>query len=156
MPSVGSKLATTIAALCLFLLPCDWAESREEICGFPIRGNVRFERADSAVCTFEVGLAETPAERQRGLMHCRKLLSGTGVLFVYGDLRERSFWMKNTALPLAIVFIAPDGMIASIAKGEPYSPRNIPSGSPVRYVLEINYAEAACLKVGDLALLTLY
>ncbi len=128
----------------------------DPFCGYPIAGDIRFEREGAITCRFEVGLAETPKDWQQGLMRCQRLPQGKGLLFLFEDTRMRHFWMKNTPLPLAIVFIDSGGRIASIARGEPFSTRSIPSGSPVAWVLEIHLSEADCLEVGDQARFTRY
>ncbi len=62
-----------------------------------------------------------------------------GMLFIFPDEAPRSFWMKNTPLPLDIVFIGADRRIVSIAAGtKPYSTERIPSGAPAMFVLEVN------------------
>ena len=76
-----------------------------------------------------------------------------GMLFIFPDEEMRSFWMKNTLLPLDIVFLNSDFSIVNIARGtQPYSLASIPSLFPAQYALEINagQAEALDLKKGDL------
>ncbi|MEP3665528.1 MAG: DUF192 domain-containing protein, partial [Roseibium sp.] len=78
----------------------------------------------------------------------------TGMLFVFQSEDQRYFWMKNTPLPLDIIFIGADGAIVSIAAGTtPFSTDTIPSGKPARFVLELNAGRAAELgiKAGDTA-----
>jgi len=89
--------------------------------------------------TFTVEIADDPAERARGLMHRRELARDAGMLFVYDRPQETAFWMKNTPLPLDILFADEHGVIISIARRTtPFSTRDIPSGGPVLGVLEIN------------------
>jgi uncharacterized protein len=86
-----------------------------------------------------VELARTDAERARGLMHRRSLADDAGMLFLFDETTEHSFWMKDTPLPLDIVFIGEDGRIVGvIERAEPRttSPRTV--GVPSRYVLEVN------------------
>ena len=62
-----------------------------------------------------------------------------GMLFVFPESSELSFWMKNTPLPLDIIFIGTDGRVVSIAPDtKPYSETSLPSAAPARYVLEVN------------------
>ena len=82
-------------------------------------------------------------------MHCPILEPGTGMLFVYDDVHPRVFWMKDTPLELAIIFVAADGRITAIERGRPGSLVRIPSPGPVQFVLEINHREARGLQVGD-------
>jgi uncharacterized membrane protein (UPF0127 family) len=71
------------------------------------------------------------------------------MLFVYPQAGKRVFWMKNTAIELAIIFISADNRIASIAFGEPGSLKRIHSPENIRTVLEVNRAESPHLAVGD-------
>src|SRR5690606_718557 len=64
--------------------------------------------ADGKTHDFQVELALTPAQQQRGLMNRREMAADHGMLFVFGDEAPRSFWMKNTFIPLDIVFIRKD------------------------------------------------
>lgn len=93
--------------------------------------------------TFRVDLARTSAERQRGLMWRTEMAADEGMLFVFPAPRRQSFWMKNTPLPLDIVFIRADGpgqgVVDSIGRDTtPYSEAAVPSSGPVEYVLEVN------------------
>ncbi|RMD83201.1 MAG: DUF192 domain-containing protein [Candidatus Dadabacteria bacterium] len=107
-------------------------------CGRTDRPYVRLH-ASSGPVNVAVEIAATPEKRTRGLMWREKLGADEGMLFVFDDARPRSFWMKNTPLPLDIVFIGPDRRVVAIAEHtEPYSTRAIPSGAPARWVLETN------------------
>lgn len=87
---------------------------------------------------FRVEVARTPAEQERGLMFRKTLPPHGGMLFPLGAPREATFWMKNTILPLDLIFIRADGTIARIAeRAVPYSTDIIDSGEPVTAVLEI-------------------
>jgi uncharacterized protein len=87
---------------------------------------------------FEVEVADDPGERAQGLMYRRSLADNAGMLFIYPRPQPVEFWMKNTPLPLDIVFVRQDGTIARIAENTvPMSEDLIPSGEPVRAVLEV-------------------
>jgi uncharacterized protein len=87
---------------------------------------------------FEVEVADDPNERAEGLMYRRSLADNAGMLFVYPRPQPVEFWMRNTPLSLDIVFIRQDGTIAGIAENTvPMSEDLIPSGEPVRAVLEV-------------------
>jgi len=92
----------------------------------------------TGVHTFAVEVADNDAERAKGLMYRRELPEGQGMLFDFHREQEVSFWMQNTYIPLDMVFIRGDGRILRIAENtEPLSTRLIPSGGPVRAVLEV-------------------
>jgi uncharacterized membrane protein (UPF0127 family) len=86
--------------------------------------------------TVEVAL--TREQQARGLMYRTELADGAGMLFVFDEEAERSFWMSNTPIPLDILYIRSDATIVSIAANTtPYSEKKIPSRGPARYVLEV-------------------
>lgn len=88
---------------------------------------------------FRVHLASSNAERSRGLMFVRKMPEDVGMLFLYDKPDTVSMWMKNTYIPLDIIFIAADGRIIRIARNaEPHSLASITSGGPAIAVLELN------------------
>jgi uncharacterized membrane protein (UPF0127 family) len=87
---------------------------------------------------FRVAIADTEAERNRGLMYRSVLAEDEGMLFDFQTPRPVAFWMKNTLIPLDMIFIAADGRIANIAENtRPYSLDPVPSAGPVVAVLEI-------------------
>lgn len=120
-----------------------------EICGYPEKGTLVVYRGDHVAADFQVALAESPEQYRKGLMGCGRITPGTGLLFVYPDARQRVFWMKNTPLALAIIFVSPGGQILAIEAGHPNSTHRIRSPGNIQYVLEINYAEADQLHIGD-------
>jgi uncharacterized membrane protein (UPF0127 family) len=92
----------------------------------------------SGVHVFAVDLAVTDQERERGLMFRRSLPESYGMLFDFKRDQDVSMWMKNTFVSLDMIFIRSDGRIQRIAENtEPQSERIIPSGGPVRAVLEV-------------------
>ncbi len=101
---------------------------------------------------FTVEVARTPQEQAQGLMHRQSLAPDRGMLFPYDAPQPASFWMKNTLIPLDIIFIRADGTIARIAaQTVPLSLEIVPSLEPVAAVLEIAGGRAAELgiKEGD-------
>ena len=92
----------------------------------------------TGVHAFGVELANNDDERSRGLMFRKELPEGRGMLFDFQKDQPVEFWMHNTFISLDMIFITGDGRILRIAeKTEPFSDRLIPSGGPVRAVLEV-------------------
>jgi uncharacterized protein len=92
----------------------------------------------NGVHVFAVEMAVTPEQQAKGLMFRRELPEGQGMLFDFGHEQPTSFWMKNTYIPLDMIFIRGDGRIAKIAENTvPLSEALVPSGGPVRAVLEV-------------------
>ncbi|HXZ17327.1 MAG TPA: DUF192 domain-containing protein [Roseiarcus sp.] len=108
--------------------------------------------ADGRTQEFKVEVAADDASRERGLMNRRFMPADHGMLFEFPKNAPVSFWMKNTYIPLDLIFLSPAGVVTNIvAMAEPLSERIIPSGPPCAAVLEVNGGVAASigLKVGD-------
>jgi hypothetical protein len=106
----------------------------------------------SGVHAFSVELAVTDAEREKGLMFRKELPEGQGMLFDFQHDQQVAFWMHNTYISLDMIFIRGDGRIARIAENaKPESDDLIPSGTPVRAVLEViaGTAREMGIKAGD-------
>ncbi len=92
----------------------------------------------TGVHIFAVEVVDNDADRAKGLMYRKELPEGRGMLFDFHRDQDVSFWMQNTYIPLDMVFIRGDGRILRIEENtEPLSTRLIPSGGPVRAVLEV-------------------
>ncbi len=101
---------------------------------------------------FNVEMATTEAQQRTGEMFRTSIPEDGGMLFDWGKPKPTQMWMKNTLIPLDMVFINADGTIQSIAEDTvPRSLAVIDAGGPVRAVLEVNGGETAKLgiKVGD-------
>ena len=104
---------------------------------------------------FDVEVARTPADQEKGLMYRTDLTPDGGMIFTPypadgGPPRMASFWMKNTPTALDILFIRPDGTIATIAENTvPFSESPVASGEPVNAVLEIVGGRAAELGIAE-------
>jgi uncharacterized protein len=108
--------------------------------------------SDNGSHTYRVEFADNDQSREKGLMNRAQMAADRGMLFDLGKDRVAYMWMKNTLIPLDMVFIRADGEIASIAKNaEPMSLAIISSGVRVRAVLEVNAGQAdkMGLKPGD-------
>jgi uncharacterized membrane protein (UPF0127 family) len=112
------------------------------------RDRVVIETFEGTRHRFEVELALNGDQRAQGLMYRRRLADDAGMLFLYGREWPVSMWMKNTFIPLDMLFIAGDGRIVSIAERTvPQSLETISSGQPVAGVLEVNGGTVARLGI---------
>jgi uncharacterized protein len=97
---------------------------------------------------FNVELADTAEKRTVGLMYRPSMPTDSGMLFDFKTDAPVTMWMRNTRIPLDMLFITRDGRIANIAERTvPFSETTIPSKGPVRAVLELNGGTAARLKI---------
>lgn len=126
----------------------------------PARADLlKFDKADLTVATatgpklFHVEIAGTEAQREQGLMYRPTMAADAGMVFLYDHPQQVAFWMKNTIIPLDMVFIGGDGHIVSIhERAVPFSEEAIPSGPDAQDVLEVNGGTVARLgiRIGDL------
>lgn len=94
---------------------------------------------DQAEIRFSIELAQTPAERSRGLMFREHLPARAGMLFVFERPQRVAFWMKNTLIPLDMIFVDKSGTVTRVHQGAiPGDETPIPGGDQVYSVLEIN------------------
>ena len=109
-------------------------------------------RSDGKVHRLTVEIARTAAQQAQGLMFRRRMAADAGMLFLHAAPRRARMWMKNTYIPLDMLFIAPDGRIDQIVeRTTPHSLETIVSDNPVSAVLELNAGTASRLglKPGD-------
>ena len=129
-------------ALCALLTLCACRGSAPSVdrADAPRTGaRVVLESPSGRSASVAVEVARTEAERERGLMFRQKLGADEGMLFVFPESGDQAFWMKNTLIPLDMIFIAESGAVVGVvADAEPFSttPRSV--GTPSRYVLEVN------------------
>ena len=126
----------------LILLGCtDEGQSRseEDPRGFQNEGTLTFLRPNGdTLRTISIDVADTDAERRRGLMRQRSLGYDRGMLFIFDTVERGSMWMKNTPLPLDIVFVAPDSQVINIARRTtPFSEEKITPAAPRKFVVEV-------------------
>ena len=95
----------------------------------------------------EIEIASSEQKREQGLMYRDSLGQNQGMLFIFPQAEIQAFWMKNTRMPLDIIYIGPDQKIVSIAaNAQPYDETSLPSEGPAQYVLEI--AGGSCAELG--------
>ena len=88
--------------------------------------------------SFNVEVVDTPESRAKGLMFVQELADDAGMLFDFKEEREVSFWMRNTFIPLDMIFVGSDGVVKTIhVNARPHDVTSIPSEVPVQFVLEI-------------------
>ncbi|EPX78435.1 DUF192 domain-containing protein [Salipiger mucosus] len=131
---MGSRSALIGLLMALAAAPA-WAACRDDTVSL---------RGDWGSARFRVVVADEAAERARGLMHVEQMPAGAGMLFVYEQERPVAFWMKNTLIPLDMIFADETGRVVKVhEEAVPHDETPIPSDAPARYVLEINGGLAA-------------
>lgn len=107
------------------------------------RVNATFVVEDGENVTVSLMVADEPDERQSGLMHREELANRTGMVFVYGDPQQVSFWMKNTLIPLDMIFVASNGTVLNVQHASPQPNasgselKTYPSDGEAKYVVEL-------------------
>lgn len=138
----------TLAFVSLLILLAMPAQAADEM----QRDAVTVRTAEGEEFIFNVEMALSSSEQSRGLMNRTSLDENAGMLFVFGGEAKRSFWMRNTLIPLDILFLAKDGTIHHIHHmAKPQNDAHISSQRPVKAVLEINggLADKWGIKEGD-------
>lgn len=93
----------------------------------------------SIIASIDIEIADTPETQMKGLMGCRDLDDSSGMLFVFERTKPQKFWMKNTPVPLDIIFVGGDGCIVNIVESTtPMSNQRYRSDGPVKYVVEVH------------------
>ncbi len=109
-------------------------------------------KSDTLKVNLDIEIADTDFDIQTGLMYRDHMGTKRGMLFVFEDEDQRFFYMKNTRIPLDIIYINANRAIVSFQKNAtPFDETSLPSSLPAKYVLEINagLADTWNLKVGD-------
>ena len=102
-------------------------------------GELSIFKNDSLIQTIEVEFAKSDEERALGLMYRSSMDEHQGMWFIFPEEAPRSFYMRNTEIPLDIIYLDKDKKVVSIAKNaRPYDETSLPSEKPAMYVLEIN------------------
>lgn len=107
-----------------------------------------FPEGHTPSCTFKVELAVTDDEQARGLMFRERLADDEGMLFIFGKDEARAFWMRNTLIPLDIIFIDSRFKVVSVHDfAKPKDETSISSRFPAKYVVEVNGGKAATCRI---------
>jgi uncharacterized membrane protein (UPF0127 family) len=159
-------LGLALVLLAVFVAGCGGANGGQD--GHSANGTAAGNKTDSGTSALStvtidasggkkvgvrVEIADDPFEQQRGLMYRTSLGEHRGMLFVFQREDPRSFWMKNTRIPLSIAYIDSKGRITDILDMKPLDdePPHYTSSEPVQYALEVNqgFYEKRGVKVGD-------
>lgn len=119
---------------------------------FKKEGTLQIHKDSLEAISLDIEVAADEYERQTGLMHRSSLEENQGMLFIFEEESPRSFYMKNTYIPLDILFINAENKIVSFTENaEPADETSLPSNAPAKYVLEINggLIERWGLEAGD-------
>lgn len=148
----------TLIAILLLLLQFSCKEQSKKIIEtavptFTKEGTLTITKAkNKEVISFDIEIAETAYEVQTGLMNRDSMKENRGMLFIFPNVAMHSFYMKNTKIPLDIIYIDKNLKIASFAENaQPLDETGLSSQVPIKYVLEINagLAEKHLLEIGD-------
>ena len=131
------------------------AKSEDKVVvSFKKEGTLMLKKAetDSIIKTLDIEIADDEYTTQTGLMYRTTLETNQGMLFIFPNVQMRSFYMKNTKIPLDIIYIDEDLTIVSFQKNaKPLDETSLPSEAPAKYVLEINggFSDEWQLAIGD-------
>jgi hypothetical protein len=152
---IGFLVIAAVATILIMVLPDSGKQSSEENLSYEFvkHGTAAFFDKDGIeICSFDIEIADTAETMSTGLMYRDSLAVNQAMLFLYEKPDILSFWMKNTYLPLDIIFIGPDSTIVSIGKETtPFSEASVVSKGPSQYVLEVNagISDKFNLNIGD-------
>ncbi|MFO7659501.1 MAG: DUF192 domain-containing protein [Candidatus Cloacimonadaceae bacterium] len=139
---IGFIIIAVVALLLIMLLPDNITDKNDSVSQyiFEKHGTASFfDKTGAELCSFDIEIAESLEKQTIGLMYRDSLAANQAMLFPYPDDDIRIFWMKNTYLPLDIIFIAGDSTIVSITKNTtPFDETGMQSKAPARFVLEVN------------------
>ena len=139
MQPAVKRFSLILAILCLTLAGCGSTASSPPVANLPTV-QMAIGKSD-----FTLEVADNAAKREQGLMQRDSMPSSHGMIFVFPDETDRAFWMKNTRIPLDIVFLDHNGKIVSLATMKPYDLSNTPSNGPAKYAIELNAGEIQSL-----------
>lgn len=152
------RLVTLLALGCMSLTVTSCKNKNKSIkpieITFKKEGELKLYKSatDSIKAKLDIEIADNEYETQTGLMYRNAMKENRGMLFIFNNEQARYFYMKNTKIPLDIIYISADKKIVSFQKhAKPFDETSLPSNYPAKYVLEVNagQADAWSLVVGD-------
>jgi uncharacterized protein len=147
-----AAIAVILAALGFYLNLPQSSSASSQAMRLPVDPTPLVATTSLGKQAFSIEIADDPSERSAGLMFRETMDDDRGMLFVFQQTRPVSFWMKNTPMPLDLVFIGQDGRVVEILPGESFSEASIGPAEPVRFVLELKRgtAEKTGMRSGDM------
>lgn len=152
------KIVTIVPMLILFMViaiikitDLKKQDKEKEVFAFRFEGTLTFLTKEKNI-DIDIEKADTDYDRQLGLMFRNSLGENEGMLFIFDYESIQSFWMKNTRIPLDIIYINSKKEIVSIYKNtSPYSESSLPSSKPAQYVVEVNagWTTKNNIQIGD-------
>ena len=119
---------------------------------FVKEGELQFFKNGNITVAIDIEVANTAEKIEQGLMYRQRMDKNKGMLFIFPEMKQQGFWMKNTLMPLDIIYIDDKKTIVSIQKNTiPLSEQTLPSEGPAIYVLEVNagFSDLHGLQPGD-------
>lgn len=132
------KLFPILAISTLALAPVSFAFAQVNVAQGVAQDNLPRIELTAGMHLIQAQVASLPEMRQIGLMHRQNMPPSEGMLFIFEQVGQQCFWMKNTLLPLTAAFISDDGTIVNLADMKPQTLEPHCSAKPVRFVLEMN------------------
>ena len=146
-------LLLSLAFLCIYSCKEDKKAIKQTEVQFKKEAElIIFKTIDSTQIALDIEIADTDFDIQTGLMYRNSMETKQGMLFVFDDVSERFFYMKNTKIPLDIIYIDENKKIVSFQKNaKPFDESSLPSNAPAKYVLEVNanMVDTWAINVGD-------
>ena len=139
-------IALSITSLCFATITSCKKDKKDStvkpvVITFKKEGSLQLKKAatDSIISTLDIEIADDAYQTQTGLMYRDSMKDNQGMLFIFPNSDYRSFYMKNTKIPLDIIYIDEALTIVSIQKdAKPFNETSLPSEAPAKYVLEVN------------------
>ncbi|WCO02424.1 DUF192 domain-containing protein [Psychroserpens ponticola] len=136
---------SSFGILCFYIVSCKEQKQNSTVktvtISFKKEGELQLKKAtsDSLIASLNIEIADDDYSTQTGLMYRKSMEDNQAMLFIFPDSDYRSFYMKNTKIPLDIIYISEDKRIVSIQKNaKPMDETSLPSEAPATYVLEVN------------------